>query len=827
MGVIVRLLMAAAIGYVVTGFAQSRGGVRLHGRVLSENQSPVRGASIAVLNASARADATTGPSGEFAIELGAPGEYLVEAQQEGYYRLRKPALQLQEGENEVLLVLTFHRELAQSVTVESALPGIDHSRTSAERVLTGKQIIEVPYPSTHSLRHALRVMPAVVHDSQSGLHVDGGAENQLQYSLDGFNVADPLTGRFEARVSVEAVQAVEIASGSLVAEYGKGSAGTMAIRTKTGDDRLRFTATNFIPGISRQKGWMFKDWTPRFGVSGPVKKGRAWFSNQVDTQYIMSIVDELPQGQDRAPSWRLSNMLQTQVNLTASNILSAGFLANLWNAAKTGLSAIDPMETTVDRRSRQWFAYLRDQMYFSRGMLVELGYARNRTFGREIPQGHEPLLLTPEGRRGNYFVDATRTGGRDQVTTNMYFPTIAAMGEHRLKAGIDLDRVTFWQQARRSGYQHHRPDGSVLTRVAFGGPDTFQVSSYEASAFVQDSWRPTPTLLIESGLRQDWDRLVGSVNLAPRVGASWSPGQRQMKFYVGYSILYDATNLRAFGRPLDQYSIWTGYAQDGRITGGPAITLFTIPRRDFSAPRYVNLNLGFERVLPKGVFLRVNALRKRGRNGFTYEDVTSTGVPLSPQQQSLLGDRVLAGLFELRNERRDVYDSVELMLRQTFLRRYEWMASYRRSRALSNGVMDLTVDEPTRITSNVGRLPWDTPNRFLGWGYFPLPRKDWAVAYLLEYRNGFPFSVQDGEGRQVGDINGFRFPTFFELNLHVERTFRMAGRQWAVRAGFLNLTGRQNPTTVNNNMASAQFMSFYGGQRRALNFRIRWVKATE
>ena len=824
MGVIVRLLLAAAIGCVVTGLAQAAGPVRLHGKVVSDNHSPVRGATVAALNGADRLETTTGSSGEFEFDLRTPGEYLLEAHQEGYYRLRKHAVQAEEGDNEVTLILNVQREMTESLTVEASPPAIDFTRTSAERVLTAKQIIEIPYPSSHSLRHAFRIMPGVVHDSHSGLHVDGGAENQIQYSLDGFNVSDPLTGRFDARISVEAVQAMELTAGSLTAEYGKGSAGTMSIRTKTGDDRLRFTATNFIPGFSTEKGFMFKDWTPRFGVSGPLRKGRAWFSNQTDTQYIMSVVQELPRGRDRGQSWRLSNMLQAQVNLTSSNILSGGFLVNLWNAARTGMSAIDPIETTVDRRSRQWFGYVRDQMYFHRGMLVEIGYARNRTFGREIPQGQEPLRLTPEGRRGNYFVDAARTGARDQITGNVYFSPVLGLGEHRFKAGVDLDRVSFAQDARRTGYEHYRPDGTLLSRVVFGGPSSFRVSAYEASSYVQDSWRLRPSLLIDAGLRQDWDRFVSRVNLAPRVGVSWSPGrERRTKVYAGYSLLYDATHLRAFGRPLDQYSIFTSFAPDRTVTSGPAVNLFRVPERTFSAPQYSNLSAGMERLLARGVFLRVNALRKRGRNGFTYENVLDGPVQLPPDQAASLGAGNLSGFFELQNHRRDVYDSVEVLLRQSFKQRYEWMASYRRSRALSNGVMELTVDEPTRISSNIGRMPWDTPNRFLGWGYFPLPGRNWAMAYLLEYRNGFPFSIQDGEGGQIGEINGFRFPTFFELNLHVERTFRLRGRNLAIRAGFLNITGHQNPNTVNNNMASPHFLHFYGGQRRALNFRVRWL----
>src|SRR5688500_1846896 len=110
MGVIVRLLMAAAIGCVVTGLAQAAGPVRLHGKVVSDNHSPVRGATVAVLYGADRVETTTGPSGEFDFDLKVPGEYLLEAQQEGYYRLRKHPVQAETGDNEVTLILNLQRE---------------------------------------------------------------------------------------------------------------------------------------------------------------------------------------------------------------------------------------------------------------------------------------------------------------------------------------------------------------------------------------------------------------------------------------------------------------------------------------------------------------------------------------------------------------------------------------------------------------------------------------------------------------------------------------------------------------------------------------------
>jgi hypothetical protein len=75
----------------------------------------------------------------------------------------------------------------------------------------------------------------------------------------------------------------------------------------------------------------------------------------------------------------------------------------------------------------------------------------------------------------------------------------------------------------------------------------------------------------------------------------------------------------------------------------------------------------------------------------------------------------------------------------------------------------------------------------------------------------------------VGEVNSVRFPMFFELNLHVERRMVFRGQKWALRGGFNNLTNHQNPNVVNNVIGGPTFMTYGGGQSRALNFRIRWL----
>ena len=69
MGVIARMLVAAAIGCTVTGIVHGAVEVRLRGKVVSENQSPIRGASIVLLNGIDRQEVTAGPGGEFLCNL--------------------------------------------------------------------------------------------------------------------------------------------------------------------------------------------------------------------------------------------------------------------------------------------------------------------------------------------------------------------------------------------------------------------------------------------------------------------------------------------------------------------------------------------------------------------------------------------------------------------------------------------------------------------------------------------------------------------------------------------------------------------------------------
>ncbi len=816
MGPKVRWLLAAASSAALALGA----GTRVRGKVVDDNQAAVAGARVWIGAQSALSD----PTGAFHLELDSPGDCHINAQKEGFFLLRDRAITLMPGDNVVTLVLNHQRGLHDSINVSYSPPAVNPEEIRAVRRLVSTELIGIPFPNTSDLRNALPALPGIVQDSRGNLHMQGSSADQTYWTLDGFNITDPLTGKLDTRLSIEGIRTVEVETSRYSAETGKGSGGAIHIRTGMGDDRWRPSGTNFIPGIENHKGLVFSDWKPRASLSGPIIRGRVWFFDSMDTQYNKHIVDELPEGEDRSPSWRSSNLLRSQVNLAPSNILTASWLLNYWNAPRNGLTSLDPIETTVDRRSRQQFFSLKDQVYLGRGALIEFGYAATRGFGREIPQGSETYVITPEGRHGNYFIDSERQSGRDQWLANAIFPSFSVRGSHQLQAGLDLNRLTYYQRSDRHPYEFYRLNGTLSRRQDFGGNNEVRRHNFETAAFLEDRWKPLSRLLVDFGVRVDWDQILREPGVSPRLGFSLAvPGLENTKIAGGFGLFRDGTNLRVFSRHLDQYSLSRHYGPDGAtLLYGPSVSIFRVEDHDLYSPVYHNWSLGLEQILPGAVYARFEYLWKRGRHGLTFVNSVQPASPFAWDLAQEYGATSIESLWVLRNERRDVYDSFEMTFRKTFHRQHQFLISYTRSRALSNAVIDASIDDPMLVTDNAGRLPWDTPNRFVSWGLFPITEKN-GIAYLVEWRDGFPFNVIDENGLLSGRLNERRFPVYFSLNLHWERKFTVGRHRWALRGGFNNITNRQNPTVVNNVAGAASFLRYSGGQHRAFVMRIRWL----
>jgi hypothetical protein len=187
---------------------------------------------------------------------------------------------------------------------------------------------------------------------------------------------------------------------------------------------------------------------------------------------------------------------------------------------------------------------------------------------------------------------------------------------------------------------------------------------------------------------------------------------------------------------------------------------------------------------------------------------------------STLPDGPFSGQFTLTNDRHDHYDSASLTLRHVFAQNHVVFVSYTRARALTDADFGYNLDNVLFSPQAGGPLAWDTPNRLISWGWLPLTHKI-DLAYTLDGRTGYPFSVQNDSQEVVGAPGSRRFPPYFSVDLSLERRFTIFGFQWALRAGINNILDRGNYSFVNSNIDSPYFLAFSGPQGRSLITRVR------
>src|SRR5437016_5729022 len=695
--------------------------------------------------------------------------YRIHVEKQDYYSLTLSSMQFPATAN-LEMTLSHQQEVREVVNVVESPPAIDPAQISSVEKLSGLDIVNIPYPDTRDYRKVLNFIPGVVNDISGQPHIAGSETYQTLALLDGFNVSQPANGQLSARISTDAFRSIDVETTRIPAEYGKGSAGVLALNTGIGNDRYRFIASNFTPSFQTKKGFALDSIGPRITFSGPVRKGKMWFFDAIDGEYENNLVVSrlLPKGAETDTVWRVSNLAKAQTNLSSRNILTTSILVNHLDDPHAGLSPQNPIPAPPSDIESVYVASIKDQHYFSAGELLEGGVGFDQYNLALTPLGTLPYVLSPQMAEGNYYLS------------------------------------------------------SHCSRYStFAGGALSKIYNLESSAYAQDRWLISNHLLIEPGLRFDWDQIVRDVLVSPRLAGTYVfDNEGNTKVSAGIGIVYDATPLFLIARPFagqrtDYFFNSSGKPTDvnGAPTSAPTplLTTFFVNRGTLQAPRYVNWSLALEKKLPRAIYLKAEFLKRDGAHGFVYNP--PSGAP--------------AGRFLLQNTRNDRYHSFHIELRHSFRESYMVMGSYTRSQLRSNQVLDFNVDNPLLSSQAPGPYPWDVPNRVLSWGllpFFKLPilhKVD--LAYSVEARSGFAFSVINSQQHLVEAPGSRRFPAYFSLNTHLEKRFRFLGAYWAVRGGFNNITGHGNAAFVNNNIDSPQRFTFADSGGRAFTTRIRFL----
>lgn len=744
-----------------------------------------------------------------------PQPYRLTAQMPGFYQAAQSDVDPSLAD---LRVVISHEQIVQEqVNVTASPPGINVEQVSNAQVMNTPEIVNIPYPTSRDIRYILPFNPGVVGSANQQVHVAGSETWQTLDTLDGFDIRSPFGGTLDMRVSADAVRSIDVESTRYPVQYGRTTGGVIAFYTGMGDNKFRFNATNFVPSFHNINGLRFDKIVPRFTFSGPLLRNHAWFFDGLEVEYDNIYIAELPKGADTNSLIRGSNLFKVQANLSSGNILTAGLLFNDYHSPYDGLSSLTPQVSTTNHNIIAWLPYLRDQVSFHNGTLLDMGVADMRFRDGYEPHGNTPFEYTPEQSRGSYFESLTGRSQRTEANATLYFPAIRWKGEHNLQAGIDVSHTGYNEDLSRQPVSYLREDGTLLRQSTFASVPPFSLHNSSAGAYVQDRWKPQNGLLVEPGLRLDWNQIVRRAQFSPRMAAVYSPPGHEgtTKLSAGIGLYYGHTQLEYLARAHAGTRTDTYYAPDGVTPAGPPQpTVFTDNESLLHDPRALNWSVEVEQKLPGSIYAGASFLQKRTSNVFSYADEN--------------GASPLAGTYLLTNARVDHYHAFTIQARRLFANGYTLFGAYTRSSAHTNQVLDYMPAPSPLGPQQSGPLAWDMPNRVLSWGWLPfdLPwfRKNWDFVYSFEWHTGIPITSTDPAHIVVGSVGSRRFPNFVNFTPGLEWRFHFHGQYWGLRAVMENATSSSDPAQVNNIVGSPQYLTFSEFQGRAITARIRLIR---
>ena len=805
-------LGAAALLFSIlfAGLARAADVADCSGLVVDENGVPIPAAQVTLKNSNGQSfHAETNEAGRFLLKNLSPGDYQAEVSKPGYFLLTGQPLGLHTGPNEVTLTLNHEQEVHEKVQVVASPEEIDTQDTAQRSTLTARDVRDIPVPSSHVLQESLVALPEIVRDNQGNLHIGGARPGETQYLLDDFEVGDPVSGALTSRFNVDATRAAQVQTGRVGAEYAHSGASLLSLETPDGDDRWRFGTTDPLPALNVQEGTHLGNWYPRFTFSGPIEKDRFWFADSISLQHTFAVVSQQPSGANISEVWAGDNLLRLQYNISPKHILHASFLYNRSHDINLGLDALDPQSTTLTADEHRAFVSVKDQLWLH-DTLYDLGLAADGALLESVPQGTQPYQLLVDGTGGNYFQRLHQRGRRVKAVGSVTAASRQWHGTHQLSAGFNVAGLRTSQTAERGEIQALRADGTLSRLTTFAGAANPVVSNTQAGGYAQDTWALSKRLVLQAGVRADWDRFTGSGMAGPRVSGNYLPfGDDRAKLSVGWGIYNAPLNLIEIGQVYDQQQLDTYYDATGKaVVLGPVTSRFALPAGGLEQPRFTNTSAGWQEKIGRKTLVGVELVARNGYHGFAFVD----------QQPTQPG-----GIFLLEDHRKDRYRAATFTARYNLSADTAIFGAYTRSAAHSNEVLDPVLGSIFYAAQTPGPVLWDAPNRFLCWGW--IPAHIWGIefTYFLEYRTGYPYSAVNVQQQLAGPPNSLRFPDYASLNLGLEKKFALRGYLWAARVEAVNITDRSNPTTVVNNTDAPNFGSFARGQERALTLRLRFV----
>lgn len=619
-----RQLPALTVLFLLTllgaGHAQTAASGSIRGQVIDPSGAVVKDAVLTAHSpyVGGTFNTTSDAEGNYRlIDLPPATDYVVAATAQGFSSFERTNLVVRAGLNVMLDIKLQPGSVTQSVDVTSADAPLLETVSAEQAVqLSGELIRNIPISGRHEWSDTLQVTPGIISASSDAYggqtYFLRGSENENHATLlNGIDI-----GTFEQNwpsnyisMTTEALSDIQIKTGANDASSPAAMGMVINMATPSGGDNFHGSASvlygpqalngnNTPGGISAVSETL----QPDFAISGPLKKGKAWFFgsgryiNRNDgisrTSTQLAELTSLDPGfrpfnnqargfvyvanatLDLSERHRLFGLVQYDSRTQGGNFqyYAGNFAPNQYGGGAYGLSLASTWTKNLTTRFLVSFNNKGSNTSVSKiggvGSLPELDvYAANAlSGGRLVGQGASLVTLNNLSSRNlNPSSKPTSSGdlsyyigkgwGTHEIQTGYYLEPRERSKTITLYANggfIQEDAVLNNPQDLSAGYTIFHKQTVNTTR---------NVSSYiganDYAWYIQDHWRPFSRLTITAGLRPDYvsgqDVLFHvntehAWNYAPRVGGAYMLTKNQKHVIrASWSRITDITNASYIG----------------------------------------------------------------------------------------------------------------------------------------------------------------------------------------------------------------------------------------------------------------------------------------
>ncbi len=397
------------------------------------------------------------------------------------------------------------------------------------------------------------------------------------------------------------------------------------------------------------------------------------------------------------------------------------------------------------------------------------------------------------------------------VTTGVFSDTLNyIVGKHSIKVGGEFRRFEGNNFSQTAGTINFTTTANFVAGLAntFTGNASNVVSRIfdsSAAGFAQDSWKITPRLIAELGLRFEWNgtftegahRFVNflaandtlqqvdqpynqNYNYDPRVGFVYDLfGTGKTVVRGGFGLLADQPNEGVIsglaGNPPNSTPV--------SLTGGnlPVGALYSRAAISGLAPSAVNpnyrnaymesFNLNVQQDVGFGTVLQVGYIGSNGRhlrvplnlNQFTYAPGSTTAVrpfPTVSTASLIRKGAALGNITQVSYASMSSYNALWVTARKTLHGGLELNTSYTLSKSLDdNSLSGNGLQDSTNPAGDYGRSDFDARHHFVFSGIWTLPfhgnrlKEGWLLANITQVQSGNPLNVVTSNTTFTGSGN--------------------------------------------------------------------------